>query len=573
MRRCLILIASVFLAFASCTDNSLTVHTKTLSVVLDASMPELQADDETKAQLDYVVRLTWTAGNTIEAYKLSDNMTPCGSLVASATGTNVAFTGSLEDVSVGDNILFVYSTLSSSFDEENNELVLDFSSQGITDSAKSVPFVTVATLTLTDEHFSGSSVQISPAFTLPFAFYMLSLGSIPASTNIVEVDLTGFSYTLSLSSSNGTLVKTVGPEPLIDTEDDGTKYFEECITLTPPESTTVSTYSSGTFPLYMTLPAIAKDELLEKKMIVILGDDENSVQYETTFVKTFSIKEQRHYRSIFTNWTCLDSNEKEISLSVDVEHPSVVATSSLPSTWAQNTAISVVNLTTKELLGGELIAQGSGTTVTFSGDDLSTFKGVHSGDELLLIYPAIPENNNASDFDEGGFLYGLSEQDGSVVEGVLVGTTIVTSFSQSRPAEMNYITATIGVTLEDTNNEIPDGGTLSKFRLYDMDGAVPSAFVFAYDENKGYSITVEAGDEIIADSVEDNKAYFRIPATEAVDFTGYVDAYYSSSEFCYSEENDNFIHSLSCGEYRDYTLTVAGVGEDEPEEGDGPVED
>ena len=75
--------------------------------------------------------------------------------------------------------------------------------------------------------------------------------------------------------------------------------------------------------------------------------------------------------------------------------------------WAQGDRLSVVNLTTGKILGGNLHANSSGTRTTFSG---SLTGSVNEGDQIAYLYPA---QSNAEETVFSSIRVDLSQQQGT----------------------------------------------------------------------------------------------------------------------------------------------------------------
>ena len=74
--------------------------------------------------------------------------------------------------------------------------------------------------------------------------------------------------------------------------------------------------------------------------------------------------------------------------------------------WAAGDRLSVINLTTGKVLGGNLTANASGTSTTFTGQLSGT---VRSGDTIAYLYPA---QDNTSEMDFTGIRVDMSSQRG-----------------------------------------------------------------------------------------------------------------------------------------------------------------
>jgi len=93
--------------------------------------------------------------------------------------------------------------------------------------------------------------------------------------------------------------------------------------------------------------------------------------------------------------------------------------------WAEGDRLSVINLTTGKILGGQMTANASGTSTTFSGQLTGT---VREGDAIAYFYPA---QDNASEVDFNGIQVDMSNQRGTTGAVPLCVFSVVQANSQS----------------------------------------------------------------------------------------------------------------------------------------------
>ena len=93
--------------------------------------------------------------------------------------------------------------------------------------------------------------------------------------------------------------------------------------------------------------------------------------------------------------------------------------------WAEGDRLSVINLTTGKILGGQMTANASGTSTTFSGQLTGT---VREGDTIAYFYPA---QDNSSEVDFTGIQVDMSGQRGTTGAVPLCVYSIVQADSQS----------------------------------------------------------------------------------------------------------------------------------------------
>ena len=78
-------------------------------------------------------------------------------------------------------------------------------------------------------------------------------------------------------------------------------------------------------------------------------------------------------------------NASLASLEEDDDNTRASLVSNMITQWAKGDGISVINLSTKKVLGGNLVAQTAGTKTTFTG---TVTGSISAGDKLAFLYPA-----------------------------------------------------------------------------------------------------------------------------------------------------------------------------------------
>ena len=178
--------------------------------------------------------------------------------------------------------------------------------------------------------------------------------------------------------------------------------------------------------------------------------------------------------------------------------------------WAVGDKISVVNHTTGKILGGQLIANTSGTQTTFSGSINGT---VRVGDVLTYIYPA---QNNSSEIDFENIHIDMSMQKGTTGNVPLcVYSTVVAEENsfQNRTLSFSFIMSYVMIGLSD----IPSSTEINKVVLtnvtnsFDL-GNNESGTSFSIRPQVG-NITLSPGGSASTSGVR--TVYAAIPATEA----------------------------------------------------------
>lgn len=124
--------------------------------------------------------------------------------------------------------------------------------------------------------------------------------------------------------------------------------------------------------------------------------------------------------------------------------------------WTKGDKLSVINLSTGKVLGGQLIADKAGYSATFSG----TLNGVvGTGDRLMYVYPALENSTSERTFES--FNFNLVEQIGSTPDYLpfsVFGIQSVTSLSgvfNKQTLSFAFMTSLLQVTLADLPAGLP----------------------------------------------------------------------------------------------------------------------
>jgi len=564
-------------------------------------MPSLEGDDLTKAELDYVIRLTWAEGDSMTVYSLAnEGITKIGVLYATNGGTtSTTFSGDVKIPAEGEsfNILFTHSKGLGCV-LRNGVLSYDFSEQTIGTAATSVPFVVYDQMVLSKNQLKSS---IKPTFKFPFYFLQLSMADLPKSQTIRQVEINGLKSELKMAySTSSNLEITSGPE--VSYNEDNVPYYNKPITLiTSNENQTMKTLASGARSLYFVFPPTVGNASIIRDVYVTMGDylngyDENdtdATQYRGVMGNA-THNAGKHSRTTISNFEQLDFDEQVVSFSVSATHPAAMtnAPESI-TTWKAGETMTLINLTTKEVFGGSLVAETAGETVTFSSNKLGCFHGINAGDELLLVSPAIYTNESATVFDEGGItIEGLIGSTFADTKPLLSGTAIVTKYSNSHTVEFDYMTSTVGLTVngiaeyitaqqtlnsprmraasnEGFNNENGEWDETESFNI-DIEKVVLAnlpLYVLAYDASTGYKVTTVQNEysELtltetfhLAGTNPSLKVYYSVPATGQILPTAYL---YSSSTEYYSGDATAAVTATK-GYYIEQSATINETGED-----------
>lgn len=179
--------------------------------------------------------------------------------------------------------------------------------------------------------------------------------------------------------------------------------------------------------------------------------------------------------------------------------------------WAAGDKLSVINHTTGKILGGQLTADGNGTTTTFSGEVSGT---VNKGDVISYLYPA---ETNTAEVEFEGVSIDMSAQRGTtgavplcVYSTVVADSPTFTHCSLSFSFVMSYVM--IGL------SDVPSSSTISRVTLTN----VTNAFDLGNrSDGMGFTVTPHTGNIVLSPGSAASAAgvktvYAAIPASAAM---------------------------------------------------------
>lgn len=173
--------------------------------------------------------------------------------------------------------------------------------------------------------------------------------------------------------------------------------------------------------------------------------------------------------------------------------------------WAKGDKITVINLTTGKILGGQLISNSAGTSTTFTGTLSGT---INNGDKILYLYPAL-ENSEEDDFKK--VTIDMSTQKGTKDAPLCVYSTVVASDNifKNTSISFTYLMSYIMIGMSD----IPASTSIKNAHITN----VVNSFEITPD-NTDFSITPHIGNitltTISASSASGNRTvYAAIPAS------------------------------------------------------------
>lgn len=182
-------------------DNSRINHDGSLSMTINASLPELPIYDEednpvvdTKAATQYTVRIKWTKGDKLSVINLTSGNILGGSLISDFDGYSTTFSGSLKGrVSKGDKIAFIYPGQDVLEEKTFEGMIVDMSSQ--TGTMNDVPLAVYSIMTVESLDFENISI----GFSFLMSYIMIGLSDLPSGQKIKSLTLNNISDSFSLA--------------------------------------------------------------------------------------------------------------------------------------------------------------------------------------------------------------------------------------------------------------------------------------------------------------------------------------------------------------------------------------
>ena len=170
---------------------------------------------------------------------------------------------------------------------------------------------------------------------------------------------------------------------------------------------------------------------------------------------------QRTDFSVLANLNAFENDSDMSSADIDSDAATkAVANAVVRLNWSAGDKISAINLTTGMALGGDLVAQSSGSSSLFSGTLVGT---INRGDQIAFLYPS---QGYTKEVNFTGAVIDLSGQEGSsAVPLVVSGTATMNASSvQNISIEFGYLMSYYLLNL----SELPESTPLANVRFYGM---------------------------------------------------------------------------------------------------------
>lgn len=222
MKKILFFIATTLVSFVSCTRELEFRQTSSdIACNVSAIMPEFKSGGDiadTKASLESVVRINWSAGDKLAIINLTTGKQLGGCLVADNNGSKTSFspTNLVGTISAGDKLVFWYNPSDDIIVEQEQQyspISVDLTEQN--GGQDDVPIVGYAQYTATvDNEISAENI----AFTFLVSYMQLALSALPASTSITALEVSDVNSKGEFKINDGNFVfeKTKGKVKLID---------------------------------------------------------------------------------------------------------------------------------------------------------------------------------------------------------------------------------------------------------------------------------------------------------------------------------------------------------------------
>lgn len=222
MKKILFFIATTLVSFVSCTRELEFRQTSSdIACNVSAIMPEFKSGGDiadTKASLESVVRINWSAGDKLAIINLTTGKQLGGCLVADNNGSKTSFSPSnlVGTISAGDKLVFWYNPSDDNIIEQEQQyspIIVDLTEQN--GGQNDVPIVGYALYTAAaDNEIRAENI----AFTFLVSYMQLALSALPASTSITAMEVSDVNSKGEFRIDDGNFVfeKTKGKVKLID---------------------------------------------------------------------------------------------------------------------------------------------------------------------------------------------------------------------------------------------------------------------------------------------------------------------------------------------------------------------
>lgn len=224
MRKSIVFSLAALLFAASCSNDPELVQTGTakreIQCEFSATLPEFKSGGEleTKASLESVVRIKWSAGDRLTVINLTQGTQMGGYLLADREGYNTTFTPTNLNgaVNAGDKLVFWYNTtddISVAEEKAFSPISVDLTEQN--GGQNNVPIVGYAEYTATED---GVIEAENLQFVFLVSYVQLALSALPASTSITAFEVNNVNSTGEFRIEDGRFVfaKSKGKVKLVD---------------------------------------------------------------------------------------------------------------------------------------------------------------------------------------------------------------------------------------------------------------------------------------------------------------------------------------------------------------------
>jgi len=427
------------LAIASC-QSSFDCKLETEQRVrfsMSATMPCFEGEElDTKASVSYVARIGWTKDeDKLSVINLSKGKILGGELVAAASGVTTSFSGDLlGTIEVGDKLMFVYPSQGNVSEQPFDSIDLDFSQQiGSSSSRVFISVYAISTATSINGNMTVSSA--TNPFSYLASYNYVALSNLPSSSMIDQITISGIPDRMLVAwdSANNQISTNPVLNSVQNTDSDGV-VVNTCTSSIVLTSSNWSTNARGDLPIYFTTPYVESNTGYNRTVTVYFND--GTCYAADLFNAEYRLGTNR--RQILSSFVQIDA--PKTSVSVSAEMPQLTAAegeTALARAWVSTDEVSIVNLTTNTILTETLTAQVAGNSTTLAGE-IPAGK-VSDGDQLLLVYPALTEDNvSGADFSDNDITFDLTTQTGRLEDVPYVMTAELT-YSKSTTEAVTFV--------------------------------------------------------------------------------------------------------------------------------------
>lgn len=166
---------------------------------VDAELPGMEQEPETKGYLGSYISATWTEGDKVSVVNLTTGKILGGSLSADKGGTRTIFSGTVNGkISKGDVVALFHPWLETTQEADFSPVVKNVASQ---DPSSGVPLFTYGTFTA--DNVSGTVSGLTLNFYYLLSYLKINMAGLPPKSNVSKVVLRNIPSEFTVSINSG----------------------------------------------------------------------------------------------------------------------------------------------------------------------------------------------------------------------------------------------------------------------------------------------------------------------------------------------------------------------------------